>query len=82
MPSCDELVVVRELQAAVLAAHHRAEDVADVAVAVAREDRALLAERAQPRQHRARRTRASARRGCRRPRCAFQLCASTAWMRS
>src|SRR5690348_14291345 len=37
-----EVVVVRELEAAVLAAHHGAEDVADVGAALAREDRALL----------------------------------------
>src|SRR5690606_36386135 len=46
------VVVIRELQAAVLVAHDRAEDVADVALADAREDRPLLPERAQPRQHR------------------------------
>src|SRR3569623_2775365 len=47
-----ELVGIRELQPSILVAHHRAEDVADVAALLAREDRPLLTARTQPRQHR------------------------------
>src|SRR5207245_7636959 len=42
-PELREFLVVRELQTAILAFEDRAEDVADVAIAVPREQRALLA---------------------------------------